>query len=100
MKGFSGKYSDAFRRTVAVTTTLSFVFSQQLAYALPVDGQIAAGDASIVTGDKAVDVNQSSNRAILNWRGFDVGSDERVSFHQPTDRSVTLNRVTGGGNAS
>ncbi|EMZ8414763.1 filamentous hemagglutinin N-terminal domain-containing protein, partial [Pseudomonas aeruginosa] len=39
---------------------------------------------------------QSTQRAIINWKGFDVSADEAVRFNQPGVTSSTLNRVTAG----
>ena len=62
---------------------------------LPSGGTVAAGQAAISTSGTRMDVTQSSQRAIINWQGFDIGSDAQVNFAQPGDSSVTLNRVSG-----
>ena len=36
-----------------------------------------------------------SQRAAINWQSFDVGSQQSVTFNQPSSSAVTLNRVTG-----
>ncbi len=64
--------------------------------ALPTGGQVVAGSASISTNGAAMTVTQSSDRGIINWQGFDVGSQASVTFQQPSSSSVTLNRVVGG----
>ena len=38
---------------------------------------------------------RTRQRAIINWQGFDIGSDALVNFAQPNSTSVTLNRVSG-----
>ena len=40
-----------------------------------------------------LNINQSSNRAALNWQTFNVGSAAQVNFNQPSSSSVTLNSV-------
>ncbi len=40
-------------------------------------------------------VNQSSNKAIIDWQKFGIGPNESVTFNQPSRMSVVLNRVTG-----
>ncbi len=64
--------------------------------ARPQGGQVVAGAASIGTTANATNITQSSNRAAINWRSFDVGSSQSVNFQQPSSTAVTLNRVTGG----
>ncbi|MBI1275452.1 filamentous hemagglutinin N-terminal domain-containing protein, partial [bacterium] len=38
-------------------------------------------------------VNQSTNRAVIDWRGFDIAPHETTRFVQPNAGSWTLNRV-------
>src|SRR6202012_528566 len=55
---------------------------------------VSAGSASISAGSGAVlNVNQASNRAVINWNTFDLGSAAQVNFNQPSAAAVTLNRV-------
>jgi filamentous hemagglutinin family protein len=63
------------------------------AYANPEDGVVSAGSATITTTVKNVDIHQSSNRAIIDWRSFDIAPDETTRFHQPGASATTLNRV-------
>ena len=64
--------------------------------ARPMGGQVVAGSASIGTTAAATNVTQTTNRAAIDWRSFDVGSNQSVTFQQPSSSAVTLNRVTGG----
>ena len=89
-----------------------FLFSTMLAGAvgvaffLGVGGAALAGPkgASVVSGAAvvsgvgtgAVTVNQSSARAVIDWRSYSVGSNESVRYNQPGTSSISLNRVTGG----
>ena len=67
--------------------------------ALPINGQVVAGSASIsqtqTTNSATMNVNQSSQRAVINWDSFNVGKNASVNFNQPNANSVVLNRVTG-----
>src|SRR5258708_38086052 len=66
------------------------------ARANPTGGTVAGGSATIVqTAPNRVDVIQSSDRAVIDWKGFSIGSGERTNFQQPGPGSVALNRVTG-----
>lgn len=64
--------------------------------ALPEDGRVVAGRAGMARGERALTVTQHSQRAIIEWRSFDIGADARVDFVQPSASSVVLNRVVGG----
>ena len=70
------------------------------AQALPVAGQVVAGQASIATAGPAatptMTIHQTSARAAIDWQRFDVGQQARVHFVQPGLDSVTLNRVQAG----
>lgn len=71
------------------------------AAANPLDGKVTAGSAAIAgQGTANVQIQQSTEKAIINWRSFDIGVDETTRFVQPGKDSVTLNRVTGGLGAS
>ena len=64
--------------------------------AMPTGGRVAAGAASIGQTAQRTTVAQSSDRAVLEWQQFNVGSQHAVEFRQPNAASWTLNRVTGG----
>jgi len=64
---------------------------------LPTGGSVVGGTASIAstvtTSSASMTITQSSQRAVVDWTRFDVGSAAQVNFVQPSDSSVTLNRV-------
>ncbi len=67
--------------------------------ALPTNGQVVAGTASISTdvsnaSAPVLNVNQASQRAVVNWQKFDVGADATVNFNQPNAQASTLNRIS------
>lgn len=64
--------------------------------ALPEGGRVVAGEASLARQAKTLTVTQRSQRAILEWRSFDIGSEASVQFLQPSASAVALNRVLGG----
>jgi filamentous hemagglutinin family protein len=64
--------------------------------ALPTDGMVISGDIDISTNGNNMNINQGTNKAIIDWRGFDIAKNERVDFYQPNANSITLNRITGG----
>ncbi|RZO02764.1 filamentous hemagglutinin N-terminal domain-containing protein [Pseudomonas moorei] len=63
--------------------------------ALPTNGQVIAGSATVNSNGNVMNVNQGSDRAIITWNTFSIGSDAQVNFHQPGSSAVALNRVTG-----
>src|SRR5258708_38465862 len=66
-------------------------------WANPQGGSVAAGSASIAASAPGrVDVNQTSDRLIVNWQGFSISPGEITRFNQPSSSSVALNRVVGG----
>lgn len=67
-----------------------------LAAALPTDGQVAAGQATIQqAAPKSLTIQQTTEKAILNWKSFSIAADEAVRFAQPSVHSIALNRVVG-----
>jgi filamentous hemagglutinin family protein len=87
-------------KTVIVSATV-FVISVshaagpnlQNSNVLPTGGSVAAGQAVIATSGNTMNINQSSQRAVVNWNSFNVGKNATVNFNQPNVNSSTLNRV-------
>ncbi len=66
-------------------------------YALPQDGIVKGGSATIEqTNSDHLQINQTTDQAIIDWTSFDIKSNERVNFKLPSSNSVNLSRVTGG----
>ncbi|MFM9914042.1 MAG: filamentous hemagglutinin N-terminal domain-containing protein [Methylophilaceae bacterium] len=62
--------------------------------ALPTGGVVAAGSATISSAGSVMNINQATQRAIINWSGgFDVGSNATVNITQINNQAVLLNRV-------
>ena len=71
---------------------------------LPQGGVVTRGSANINTsttpaGNALMTVNQASNRAVIDWASFNVGSQAKVQFNQPSSSAVVLNNILGN-NAS
>src|SRR5260221_230158 len=62
----------------------------------PQGGTVRAGSATISSAPGRTEINQTSDRVIIDWRGFSVGPGELTRFNQPSSTSAALNRVTGG----
>ncbi len=74
---------------------LQIACAQNNARALPTGGNVVAGNATITQSNLQMNINQTSQRAIVNWDSFNVGKDATVTFNQPNASAVILNRVTG-----
>ncbi len=72
------------------------VLLPSLAAALPIDGHVVAGQATIQqVSPTTLSIAQASDKAILNWNSFSIASNEAVHFIQPSVSSIALNRVIG-----
>src|SRR5688572_29764550 len=83
-------------RTRLLSSTTGILMACQWALAPlanPVDGVVAAGSATIAETGKKLDVHQSSDKVVIDWRGFDIAADEHTQFYQPGSGSIALNRV-------
>ncbi|WP_010628905.1 filamentous hemagglutinin N-terminal domain-containing protein [Halomonas sp. KM-1] len=70
------------------------------AIAAPTNGEVARGTASISTHGLETLINQTSQKAVINWDTFNISTDELVRFVQNNASDIALNRVVGGGGAS
>ena len=60
---------------------------------LPTGGVVSAGGAVIGSSGATMQIDQSTQRAVIDWTTFNVGSAATVRFIQPSASSATLNRV-------
>lgn len=85
-------------QSLLLCASAAFVLLQATnSYANPAGADVVAGGISISKPsiDKLV-VNQSTDKAIINWKNFDINENEWTQFVQPSSSSVALNRITGG----
>jgi filamentous hemagglutinin family protein len=95
-RGFCSPRRSASRRTALATLLASTALAPAaLSDALPSGGQVAAGAAAISAEGNAMTIMQGSDRAVIRWDGFSVGTGARVDVRQPGPGSALLNRVTG-----
>jgi filamentous hemagglutinin family protein len=67
--------------------------------ALPTGGSVASGSATIGTpANNVLTINQSSNKAIVNWNSFSIGNGGAVNFNNGS--GATLNRVVGSASSA
>ncbi len=101
----AGKKSTSSASGVVASVALSFALtsgagaqSPPAVNQLPTGGTVARGTATIsqtaTAQAAAMTVNQTSQRAVVNWNTFNLGSSASVNFVQPNAQAVILNRVT------
>jgi filamentous hemagglutinin family protein len=65
--------------------------------ALPQGGTVIEGGAAITNPSAGLlQINQDTQRAIIDWNSFSIANGELAQFFQPGTNASTLNRVTGG----
>jgi filamentous hemagglutinin family protein len=69
--------------------------SETRANTLPTNGQVTAGSATIDKRGLTLQIDQRSDKAILQWDSFSIGSRAQVNFTQPSASSIALNKVNG-----
>jgi len=82
--------SASFRTFVAA---LAVLFASSVAHANPEGGIVVAGQAAISSSGPNLDVFQASDRAVIDWRSFNIAVHEQTRFYQPSSSSIALNRV-------
>ncbi|MFA8390822.1 GLUG motif-containing protein [Burkholderia ubonensis] len=89
--------SSGGKRLIAAAGVSLLGLAASSAFALPTGGEIKSGNADISTSPdgKTMSIKQHTDKLITNWQDFSVGGGERVSFQQPTNQSIALNRVIG-----
>ncbi|MDP3838948.1 MAG: ESPR-type extended signal peptide-containing protein, partial [Methylococcales bacterium] len=65
-------------------------------WALPTGDQLVAGQATVSNPNAStMQIDQTSQKAVVNWQGFSVGQNEAVNINQPNAQAALLNRVVG-----
>ncbi len=88
------KSGSSLNRKGLLGISVAIALSSTATYANPVDGSVIAGSADITSSGKNLNITQNSDRAVIDWRSFDIAADESTNFIQPNSSSVALNRVT------
>ncbi|HEY7978961.1 MAG TPA: filamentous hemagglutinin N-terminal domain-containing protein, partial [Rhizomicrobium sp.] len=65
---------------------------------LPQNPNVVGGKDSFSQSGSTLNVNQSTNRTVIDWRSFDIGSKAQVNFNQPGTSSIAVNRINGSTN--
>src|SRR3954464_3198371 len=67
-------------RFSTVLAALVTAIMPMTARALPQGGTVQAGSATIATSSNSVVVKQATDKAVLDWRSFNIGGSESVQF--------------------
>jgi filamentous hemagglutinin family protein len=95
LRHYSSHHSSHRIRFTTMTAVAALMVLHRPALAGPEGGSVVAGQAGISQSGSVTNINQSTDKAIINWQSFSVGAKETVNFNQPGASSVTLNRVIG-----
>ncbi|MBQ0728705.1 MAG: filamentous hemagglutinin N-terminal domain-containing protein, partial [Thalassolituus oleivorans] len=69
--------------------------------ALPLGGVVEGGDTNAIIGDiqtvpggiKTLEINQLTDRVVIDWASFDLEGKDELTFTQPTTSSVAINNI-------
>jgi len=93
-RGNNWKYTTALcSRALAAIGVFSATLHTSPALANPEGGVVSGGQATINTGIDRLDIHQTSDRAVIDWRSFNIGANEITQFHQPSSSALALNRI-------
>jgi filamentous hemagglutinin family protein len=65
-------------------------------FANPSGEQVVAGAAQFTRDGNTLTIQQGSQRAIINWQDFSIGTGQLTKFLQPGTNAAALNRVISG----
>jgi len=95
--GWTSVVSCIKQSALAVTLLLCASTFAQAIPALPTGGAVAGGQAAITQPNgNTLNIDQRSQRAVINWNSFDIAKGNTVRFNQPNAQAAALNMVGGG----
>ncbi|RXJ67421.1 hypothetical protein CRV08_10865 [Halarcobacter ebronensis] len=91
------EYKNAFRilKGGKISLVVSALLTTTSLFSAPSGGVVTSGSATINQSGSVTNINQSSQKASINWNKFSIDKNETVNFNQPNVNSITLNRVVG-----
>ncbi|HSW69003.1 MAG TPA: filamentous hemagglutinin N-terminal domain-containing protein, partial [Gammaproteobacteria bacterium] len=89
--------SNNFKNNLKFITRHVFILISTIAIseatlANPEGGVVAAGSATISQSPGLTHIEQSSEKAIINWQSFNINAAEKTHFQQPV-HGIALNRI-------
>ena len=92
----SALHGRIFLKYNAIALAISALFTQPLLAQGLVNPNVVAGQATInAVNQTNTVIQQTTNKAVINWEKFTIPKDNAVNFQQPDTSSITLNRVLG-----
>ncbi|NOY80188.1 MAG: filamentous hemagglutinin N-terminal domain-containing protein, partial [Kiritimatiellaeota bacterium] len=83
-------------KAACVMVSLNFMFSPLAgAGVLPTGPDVVHGAVNINSAGNVMNVNQATNKAIVNWESFSIGAGYGVNINQPSAQAAMLSRVVG-----
>ena len=77
---------------ICITAVMAMAVSDK-AMSNPLDGVVSGGQATINQAGNKLEIRQNTDKAVIDWRKFDIQANEHTEFKQPNSNSITLNRV-------
>lgn len=87
---------DWLDRTTSLCSAGTFVLGLCFAvpaFANPEGGNVVAGGASIHNSGNILSITQHTDKAVIDWRNFDIDVGEHTEFLQPSANAMVLNRI-------
>ncbi|MBI1174640.1 MAG: filamentous hemagglutinin N-terminal domain-containing protein [Sideroxydans sp.] len=81
--------SMASRKLIAIALALG----ASMAQAAPGGGQVVSGSGAITQSGNTTTINQASQNLSLDWKTFNVATQETVNFNQPSASALAVNRI-------
>jgi filamentous hemagglutinin family protein len=90
--------SSALWKKIIFTIVLLYV--TPCVYSNPEFNSVTSGNVSVTQSTGSTIVNQSSQKAILQWNSFNINAGEKTQFVQPNASAIALNRINPNQGAS
>lgn len=85
-----------FLASSALSGWLVLCGAEAVAQNLPSGGVVVGGSATITQSSATrLDINQTTDRAVINWNSFSIGSGHHVDIRQPGSGSASVQQVVG-----
>ena len=72
---------------------ISNVSAEPAANVLPAGGQVVSGQSIITQNGNLLNIQQTTQKSIINWTTFNIGASSHVNYDQLNTSSISLNRV-------